>query len=205
MIRVKPRFQSFEEYLAYDDGTDKLYELFNGELIEVPPESGKNVQIATFLLIQFAALIDYRQVRGHGLELEVNGEPRNRYPDLTILREEHIEKLAKRNTVCLNMSPPLLVVEVVLKDTASHISPGELQRDKPDGMASLRDYVAKRLQYQDCGIPEYWIINPDLQTVLILELSDSNYREVGSFLGEAQLLSLQFPTLNLTAAQIFEN
>ncbi len=81
------------------------------------PESAKNVQIATFLLIQFAALIGDRQVRGHGLELEVNGEPRNRYPDLTILREEHIEQLAKRNTVLLNMSPPLLVVEVV--------SPGE--------------------------------------------------------------------------------
>ncbi|VEP13174.1 hypothetical protein H1P_1880002 [Hyella patelloides LEGE 07179] len=36
MIPVKPRFQSFAEYLSYDDGTDKLYELFNGELIEVP-------------------------------------------------------------------------------------------------------------------------------------------------------------------------
>ena len=54
MIQVRPRFQSFTEYLCYDDGTDKLYELFNGELIEVPPESGQNVQIATFLLLQFA-------------------------------------------------------------------------------------------------------------------------------------------------------
>jgi Uma2 family endonuclease len=189
MIQVKPRFQSFEEYLAYDDGTEKLYELFNGELIEVPPESGTNVQIATFLLIQFAAIVGYRQVRGHGLELEVNGEPRNRYPDLTILREEHIEQLAKRNTVRLTMSPPLLVVEVV--------SPGELQRD--------RDYVAKRIQYQDCGVPEYWIIDPDAQTVLIWELLENNYTEVGRFSGESQLLSPQFSQLNLTAAQIFKN
>ena len=189
MIQVKPKFQSFEEYLAYDDGTEKLYELFNGELIEVPPESGKNVQIATFLLIQFAAIVGYRQVRGHGLELEVNGEPRNRYPDLTILREEHIEQLAKRNTVRLTMSPPLLVVEVV--------SPGELQR--------ARDYVAKRIQYQDCGIPEYWIIDPDAQTVLIWELLENNYTEVGRFSGESQLLSPQFSQLNLTAAQIFKN
>ena len=37
MIQVKPRFQSFEEYLSYDDGTNKLYELFNEELIKVPP------------------------------------------------------------------------------------------------------------------------------------------------------------------------
>ena len=52
---------------------------------------------------------------------------------------------------------------------------------------------------------EYWIIDPNLQTVLILELSDGNYQEVGSFFGESQLLSSQFPTLNLTAAQIFED
>ncbi|BAU65898.1 hypothetical protein STA3757_32950 [Stanieria sp. NIES-3757] len=187
MIQVKPRFQSFEEYLAYDDGSDKLYELFNGELIEVPPESGINVQIANRLFLIFALLLGTDRLRGHGLELEVNGEPRNRYPDLTILREEHIEQLAKRNTIRLTMSPPLLVVEVV--------SPGELQRD--------RDYVAKRIQYQDCGIPEYWIIDPNLQTVLILELSEGNYQEVGSFSGKSQLPSPQFSTLNLTAAQIF--
>ena len=154
MIQVKPRFQSFKEYLTYDDGTDKLYELFNGELIEVPPESGKNVQIANRLFLIFALLLGTDRVRGHGLELEVNGEPRNRYPDLTILRSEHIEQLAKRNTVRLTMSPPLLVVEVV--------SPGELQRN--------RDYIAKRVQYQDCGIPEYWIIDPNTQAILILEL-----------------------------------
>ena len=189
MLQIKPRFQSFAEYLAYDDGTDKLYELFNGELIEVPPESGNNVQIATFLLLQFASLIDYRQVRGHGLEVEVNGEPRNRYPDLTIIREEHIELLAKRNTVRLTMPAPLLVVEVV--------SPGELQRN--------RDYIAKRSQYQGCGIPEYWIVDSQAQTILVLELIDGNYTEVGSFSGQSQLRSPQFESLNLTAAQVFAN
>ncbi len=189
MIQIKPRFQSFEEYLSYDDGTDKLYELFNGELIEVPPESGTNVQIANRLFLSFALLLGTNRVRGHGLELEVNGEPRNRYPDLTILREEHIQQLAKRNTIRLTMSPPLLVIEVV--------SPGELQRD--------RDYIAKRVQYQDCGIPEYWIIDPDAQTILVLELKENNYTEVGSFSGEEQIISPQFTELNLTAAQIFDS
>ena len=187
MLQVKPRFQSFAEYLAYDDGTDKLYELFNGELIEVPPESGNNVQIANRLFLVFALLFGTDIVRGHGLEVEVNGEPRNRYPDLTILREEHIELLAKRNTVRLSMASPLLVVEVV--------SPGELQRN--------RDYIAKRTQYQDCGIPEYWIVDPQAQTILILELIDRHYTEVGSFLGQSPIRSPQFAELNLTAAQIF--
>ena len=188
MIQVKPRFQSFEEYLSYEDGTDKLYELFNGELLEVPPESGINAEIATFLLIQFASLLGYRRVRGHGLELEVRGEPRNRYPDLTIIREEHIQQLAKRNTIRLTMAPPLLVIEVV--------SPGELQRH--------RDYIAKRSQYQDCDIPEYWIVDPDAQTLLVLKLTEKGYTEVGSFSGNEQVLSPQFSELNLTAGQIFE-
>lgn len=187
MIQVQHQFQSFEEYLTYDDGTDNLYELFNGDLIKVPPESGENVRVATFLLLQFALLIGYRRVRGHGLELEVRGEPRNRYPDLTILREEHIEQLAKRNTIRLSMAPPLLVIEVV--------SPGELQRN--------RDYIAKKAQYQDCGIPEYWIIDPEAKTVLVLELTENIYIEFGSFSENERVLSPQFSSLNLTTAQIF--
>ena len=85
MVQIKHQFQTFEEYLSYDDGTDKLYELFNGELIEMPPELGTNVQIANRLFLIFALLIGTDRVRGHGLELEVRGEPRNRYPDLIIL------------------------------------------------------------------------------------------------------------------------
>jgi Uma2 family endonuclease len=188
MLQVKHQFQSFEEYLSYDDGTEKLYELFNGELIEMPPESGINVQIATFLLIQFVSLLGYKRVRGHGLELEVRGEPRNRYPDLTIIREEHIQQLANRNTIRLSMLPPLLVVEVV--------SPGELQRD--------RDFIAKRLQYQDCGIPEYWIIDPQTQSILVLELINEIYHEIGIFSGDDLVLSPQFNSLNLKVLQIFD-
>ena len=60
--------------------------------------------------------------RGHGLELEVRGEPKNRYPDLTIIREEHIQLLSQRNTILLAMAPPLLVLEVV--------SAGEIQRER---------------------------------------------------------------------------
>ncbi|MDZ8185811.1 MAG: Uma2 family endonuclease [Nostoc sp. ChiSLP02] len=188
MLQIKHRFQSFEEYLSYDDGSDKLYELFNGELIEMPPESGINVQIANRLFLIFALIVGIDRVRGHGLELEVRGEPRNRYPDLTIIREEHIQQLAKRNTVRLEMLPPLLVIEVV--------SPGELQRD--------RDFIAKRSQYQDCGIPEYWIIDPETQTILILELIDKTYTEIGNFAGNDLVVSPQFSQLNLKVSQIFD-
>ncbi|MEA5449499.1 Uma2 family endonuclease [Leptolyngbya sp. CCNP1308] len=187
MVQTRPRFYSFDEYLAYDDGTEHFYELFNGELIEVPPESGYNTSVAFFLSIQLAALVGHLRVRLHGLELEVRGEPKNRYPDLTVIQPEHIQLLAKRNTIRLTMPPPALVMEVV--------SPGELQWE--------RDYVAKRAQYEDLGIPEYWIINPQDQTVLVLAQQGQGFAPVGTFAGEQPIASAQFAGLTLTAAQLF--
>jgi Uma2 family endonuclease len=190
MTQTKQRFSSFEEYLDYDDGTDNVYELFNGELIEVPPESGFNVEIATFLLAQFFPLVGHRRVRPHGLEVEVMGEPRNRFPDLTIIREEHVAQLKRRNTIRLSMAPPLLVVEVV--------SPGDLQRD--------RDYIAKLGQYGAIAIPEYWIIDPETQVVSVCELVDGTY-EMKEFRGciqvQSQLKVLQ--GLQLTAEEILKS
>lgn len=187
MVQLKQRFQSFEDYLAYDDGTENLYELFNGELIEVPPESGFNVEIATLLLIRLSSIVGFRRVRGHGLELEVRGEPRNRFPDLTVLREEQVEQLRRRNTLRIAMGPPDLVVEIV--------SPGEVQRN--------RDYIAKRLQYQDLSIPEYWIVDPQEARVLVLELVDGVYGEAATLSGEDALESRHLGPLGTTANELF--
>jgi Uma2 family endonuclease len=161
VVVTHPRFESFEDYLDYTDDNNRLYELFNGELVQVPPESGFNIGIANFLFSCFLPIFGYLRVRGHGLELEVNGEPRNRYPDLTIIKAEHIEQLQSRNTIRLQMAPPDLVVEVV--------SPGNLQRD--------RDYIAKRIQYQDRDIPVYWIIDPQVKEIMVLTLTDAGYQE----------------------------
>ncbi|MEN8444295.1 MAG: Uma2 family endonuclease [Cyanobacteria bacterium J06555_13] len=186
MVYTKQKFLSFEDYLAYDDGTDNLYELFNGELIALAPESGENVKIAASLYAAFLAIVGLERVKYHGLEVEVNGEPKNRYPDLTILREEHDALLRTRNTIHLHMPPPLLVVEVV--------SPGNIQRD--------RDYIAKRGQYEDIGIGEYWIVDPALKQVTVLEMKEGAYEEVGIFTGAQQVISPTFPTLVLTAKAV---
>jgi Uma2 family endonuclease len=178
------RFESFEEYLAYEDNSDRLYELFNGELVEVPPESGFNIGIANFLFACFLPIFGHLRVWGNGLELEVEGEPRNRYPDLTIIKEEHIQQLRSRNTIRLSMLPPDLVVEVV--------SPGDLQRD--------RDYIAKRSQYQSRNIPVYWIIDPQVQEILVLTLTPTGYQE--QVYRGIDRLQFQDITLNLTAEEI---
>jgi Uma2 family endonuclease len=187
MLITKPRFQTFAEYLQYDDNSEKLCELFNGELVEMPPESGLNFQIANRLFFVFALMLGTDRVRGHGLELETRGEPKNRYPDLTIIREEHIQLLSKRNTILLTMPSPLLVIEVV--------SPGEIQRE--------RDYIAKRSQYQDCEIPEYWIVDPQTQTILVLELQGNIYTTIGTFNNNDLVKSPLFSQLNLKVSEVF--
>ncbi|MEM1280552.1 MAG: Uma2 family endonuclease [Cyanobacteria bacterium P01_H01_bin.152] len=187
MVQLKPRFHSFADYLAYDDGSDTRYELFNGELIELLPESGFNVEIATYLLLKLASIVGYRRVRAHNLELEVRGEPRNRYPDLTVIREEHVALLKRRNTIRLTMPPPLLVVEIV--------SPGEIQRH--------RDYVAKRTQYEDLGVPEYWIVNPQEQTVSVFTLPGERYGEPQVLTDLDRLSSPQLSTLDIAIADLF--
>lgn len=186
VVQSKIRFSSFEEYLLYNDETDKLYELFNGELIELAPESGENVGISGFLFLKFAAIVDHLQVRGHGLELEVRGEPKNRYPDLTIIREEHVSLLFKRNTIRLTMPPPLLTVEVM--------SPGSIQRDC--------DYIAKRRQYEDIGVGEYWIVDPTLKQVIVLAMKKGVYAEIGIFRDAEVIKSPTFPEWKVTAETI---
>ena len=57
MLTTKPRFATFAEYLEYEDDSEQLYELFNGELIALVPEPGLNFEIANFLFLQFALRI----------------------------------------------------------------------------------------------------------------------------------------------------
>lgn len=57
---------TFEEYLIYDDGTDNRYELVDGELLLMPPATGKHEAIITLLLIRF-----YLEIQRLGLDWQV--------------------------------------------------------------------------------------------------------------------------------------
>jgi len=182
---------TFEQYLEHDDGTDNRYELLNGELVKVPPESEPNSWLTTWLRDELVQLIKRRLIKTHDCELQVPGNPQNRYPDLVVLREEHLAQTRKRQTITLNMAPPQLVVELV--------SPYRNQNDEN----YQRDYVDKRLQYEKRDIPEYWIVDPQAQVVMVLMLVNGSYQAT-KFVGNQQIISRIFPQLKLTAAQILE-
>jgi Uma2 family endonuclease len=52
-------------------------------------------------------------------------------------------------------------------------------------------------------IPEYWIIDPEIEKISVLLLV-SGFYEVTEFTGEQEIKSLLFPELKLTAKQIFD-
>jgi Uma2 family endonuclease len=115
-MAIASRKMTLEEYLSYDDGTDARYELNNGELVALPPESELNVRIASFLFAFFLkqGVPSYR-VR-IGTEIVVSGSrATTRFPDVMVLSEELATALegASRSTVMPEMPPPLLVDEVM--------------------------------------------------------------------------------------------
>ncbi len=183
-VTTKP--MTLEEYLNYDDGTDTRYELVNGELITMPPESRLNVKIAIFLLTQFVRLgIPENQV-AMKTQIAVSGSRATvREPDLMVLSEAAASSLegARQSLITHDMPPPLLVVEVVI--------PGQ----------ENRDYRYKRTEYAGRHIPEYWIVDPIAQKVTILEWVDGLYEEQ-VYQGDTAIVSLLFPALNLTAATV---
>lgn len=187
-IATARRF-TLEEYLAYDDGTDKRYELVNGELIEMSSESDLNNQIAIFLLLAFAQFMTGRLLR-RGTEIVVIGShATSRVPDLMILTEESAAVLAgtTRSIILPDMPPPALVVEVV--------SPGKENED--------RDYRYKRSEYAVRGIAEYWIVDPVHDRLSVLVLVDGMYEET-IFQGSDRAISSTFPTIELTVQQILQ-
>lgn len=187
-MTVAPAKITFDAFLAYDDGTDALYELENGELIALPSESEINCRIAMFLLAHLLKLgIPSYRLRMK-TEVAVSGQRLSvRIPDLLVLSEELAEAMAgaSRSIVLLEMPPPLLVVEVV--------SPGQ----------EKRDYRYKRSEYAARGIAEYWIIDPVQQKITLLEWVEGLYEET-VYTGNQPMVSPLLGNLELNATQVLQ-
>lgn len=193
MTIAKNRLMTLEEYLDYDDGTDRHnYELEDGVLIEMAPENPLNNTIVIFLVIYFSqlGLPHYRFATNH--HIQVTSEVVSaRQPDLIVHSEASFAAiLDDARLLRLGLPAPTLVVEVVSSSDTSKAS-----RD--------RDYVRKRSEYAQRGISEYWVIDPIAAVVLVLTLTEGDYQEQ-KYVGEQRLRSLAFPNVELSAAQVLK-
>lgn len=191
MTLTTARRMTLEEFLSYDDGTDKRYELVDGVLVEMGAESTTNTIIAGFLFGFFLqmGLPSYRI--GFKQKIEVASRyVTARDPDLIVHTEDSFHAIDERKEACLKYGEPnpLIIVEVV--------SPGDETKDNYQ-----RDYVQKPEEYADRGIGEFWRIDPERKWIQIGVLMAGQY-QFTVFKGDDTVVSKSFPSLNLTASQV---
>ena len=173
---------SDDDYLRLTDRTRRLVELTDGYL-EIPPAPSRGHQrILAFLYSAFHAFL--RPLGGEALfaPLRLRIRPgKFREPDLLLVRDARDARSGDRFWTGADV-----VVEVV--------SP-----DRPE-----RDLVHKRDDYAEAGIPEYWIVDPEMETVTVLELEDGGYVEHGVYDRHARARSLLLPDFALDVGDVFD-
>jgi Uma2 family endonuclease len=180
---VAEKLFTFEEYLAYDDGTDNRYELVDGRLEVMNPPTFRHLLIA-----KFAEQIFDTEIKRLGLRWVCfreagirTGWRKSRLSDLYIVPVEQVREFLDRSAI--TEIPPLLAVEVVSPDSVS------------------RDYRFKRSEYAALEIPEYWIVDPMKSKVTVLLWEEGLYEET-VFTGNQNIVFRTFPELLLTVEQV---
>ncbi|KYC36186.1 hypothetical protein WA1_41360 [Scytonema hofmannii PCC 7110] len=204
MAQALPKLVTFDEFIAwYPENTEIRYELHNGVIIEMPKPRGQHGNVTGFLIEELVLTIIQMGKRGIWTipreSIVKSSSAKSGYePDIIVLNQENIgsEPRWERESVIENASSVKLIVEVVSTNW----------RD---------DYHVKYADYEEMGIPEYWIVdyaalggrnfigNPKQPTVFICQLIDGEY-QMTQFRSHDLIVSPTFPQLNLTAQQIFD-
>ena len=131
---------SYEEFLKWSD-EDTHAEWVNGEVIVFMPPKTIHQQIVVFLsnlLSLYVRFFNLGEVLTAPFEMRVLPGRSSREPDLLFIAHEHQDRLTAERLD----GPADLVVELV--------SDSSVARDRDD----------KFYEYQEAGVPEYWIIDP---------------------------------------------
>jgi len=104
MIATQQKIYTFTEYLNYQDSTDNKYELFNGELISMPPASGFHALILAFLYDYLIAEIKRLNLTWKVMPATVGirtDKAKSRIPDLMILTAEQCQEIRNMTTAVI--------------------------------------------------------------------------------------------------------
>jgi len=202
MIQTLSKVTTFEEFVAgLPENSGVRYELHNGNIIEMAQPVGEHEESKGFLTIKLSAIIDRLDLPyliPNQVIVRPEGKDSGYFPDVLVLNRENLvnEKLWKKESILSNGASIPLVIEVVSTNW----------RD---------DYHLKYADYEEMGIPEYWIVdyaalggrnfigNPKQPTISVCNLVDEEY-QISKFRDHERIISQTFPELNLTANQIFQ-
>ncbi|MFN9398351.1 MAG: Uma2 family endonuclease [Dolichospermum sp.] len=202
MIQALPKTKSvtFEEFVEWKP-EGKYYELHHGVIIEMAQPLGDNEDITGFLAERATAEYLRLNLPYRILKTVLVKPPENQSaysPDVLIINRPNLinEPLWKQQSTLIQGASIPLVIEVVSTNWRV-------------------DYLTKVKDYEEIGIPEYWIVdylalggtpyigNPKQPTISIYDLINGEY-QVSQFRGNQTIVSRTFPELTLTANQIFQ-
>jgi Uma2 family endonuclease len=174
---------SEEEYLALSAEHPRV-EFSDGFLEVLPMPTDRHQVVLTALLIvllAFAQRVGGR-VRPAGLRVRLRAG-RYREPDLVFLTAERLHLRGEAF-----WSGADLVVEVVSGSAEDRV----------------RDCVTKRREYAEAGIREYWLADPERETLTVLKLDGERYVEPGVFARGDAATSASFEGLTLDVSGVFD-
>ncbi|HAG84097.1 MAG TPA: hypothetical protein DCL61_23825 [Cyanobacteria bacterium UBA12227] len=202
MVQALRKPITFEEFIAWYPNTGVRYELHDGVIVEMPKPTGKHSDVTGFLIEELVLTIIQVGKRGiwtipRESIVKPSDEKSGYEPDIIVLNQEFIitEPRWESESIIENAQSVKLIIEVVSSNW----------RD---------DYYKKRADYEEMGIPEYWIVdyaalggrtfigNPKEPTLSVYQLIDGEY-QVTQFKGNNQIVLPTFPEFNVTAEQIF--
>jgi Uma2 family endonuclease len=164
------RILTIEDYLdlPLDNEVGLEQEIIRGRLVTMPRPGA----LHQFMMARLASLFEryIRRHRWHLVQVVVDADllmdALNSYvsPDLMLFPPEAVPALldltARNRRIHIFVARPMLVVEI--------LSPGGEERDLED----------KRRDYQEAGIPHYWVFRTDARTLheFVLDASTGEYR-----------------------------
>ncbi|GAB1543774.1 hypothetical protein NUACC21_64500 [Scytonema sp. NUACC21] len=201
MTRALTKRVSFDEFIAwYPENPQRRYELHDGVIVEIPPPTGDHEQVIGFLVGEIVA--EYKRLKlpyfiPKTAFVKPSGSESAYSPDVLLLNSPNLvnEPLWKKESTVSDAASVPLVIEVISTNW----------RD---------DYHKKLADYEEMGIPEYWIVdyaalggrkfigNPKQPTISVYQLIEDEY-QVSQFRESDRIISPTFPELNLTADEIF--
>jgi Uma2 family endonuclease len=190
MVITSTQKLTFEEYLNYQGESGVCYELYRGNLIEMPTPTAIHIKICEFLVYQFR-----RFFATHNLPLVAivttavrTEENSSRVPDVVICTQSLWEQIcAQPGSAVLDFEEkPLLVIEVTSQNW----------RD---------DYIRKRAEYDLIDIPEYWIVDPTRPKIRVCSRpeNESSYSHQ-EFLPGDRVQSVQFAEFILSVNEVLD-
>jgi Uma2 family endonuclease len=171
-----------EQYLLLTDHRSRLIEFTDGLLEALPMPTDQHQSILQFLFLAFVHFLQPRGGKVHFSPLRLRiRQGKYREPDLLMLLDAADPR--RQNRYWLGAD---LAMESV-------------SEEKPE-----RDLVDKRNDYAEGRVPEYWIVNPQTETITILRLRGEAYEEAGVFRRGQVATSVLLPEFSVAVAEVFD-